>query len=44
MMEAFIGMDYDRGLLMLKDLVEKGSVPSKLDFIGEQKIESVNTA
>ncbi len=31
-MEAFIGMDYDRGLKMLKDYVELGEVPSKLSF------------
>lgn len=34
MMTAYIGMDYERGLLMLKDYVETGSVPSKLDFKG----------
>lgn len=35
-MAAFIGMDYRRGLEMLKDYVEKGSVPSKLEFKGIQ--------
>lgn len=35
-MEAFIGSDYERGLAMLKDLAETGSVPSRLDFEGEQ--------
>lgn len=30
MMEVMVGMDYNRGLLMLKDLVESGSVPSSL--------------
>ena len=34
MMTGWIGADYDRGLKMLKDLVETGSVPSKLDFTG----------
>ncbi|MEM8565258.1 MAG: SRPBCC family protein [Bacteroidota bacterium] len=34
MMEAFVGMDYDRGLAMLKDYVEDGEVHSKLDFKG----------
>jgi effector-binding domain-containing protein len=29
-MTAYIGMDYQRGLLMLKDYVETGSVPSQL--------------
>lgn len=37
--EAFIGMDYNRGLMMLKDYVEEGLVPSKLDFIGENSFE-----
>lgn len=36
MMTAFIGMDYVRGLAMLKDLAEIGNVPSKLEFLGEQ--------
>ena len=34
MMTAFIGSDYQRGLMMLKALVETGSVPSKLSFQG----------
>lgn len=34
MMEAFVGMDYERGLVMLKDYVETGEVPSKLGFDG----------
>ncbi|MEM6822045.1 MAG: GyrI-like domain-containing protein [Verrucomicrobiota bacterium] len=39
MMEALVGMDYQRGLLMLKDYLETGSVPSKLDISGAQEIE-----
>jgi predicted transcriptional regulator YdeE len=35
MMERLIGMDYDRGLLMLKDYIEKGSIDAKLEFLGE---------
>jgi predicted transcriptional regulator YdeE len=35
-MTNLIGMDYERGLLMLKDYVEDGEVHSKLDFQGEQ--------
>ena len=35
MMTAFIGMDYERGLNMLKDYAEDGEVHSKLDFKGE---------
>ena len=37
MMERLIGMDYDRGLLMLKDYIEKGSVGVKLEFLGEEE-------
>lgn len=36
MMKASIGMDYERGLRMLKDHLETGSVPSKLEFQGRQ--------
>ena len=35
MMQTFIGMDYERGLRLLKDYVEDGEVHSKLNFIGE---------
>lgn len=35
MMERMVGMDYDRGLLMLKDYIENGSVDVKLEFLGE---------
>lgn len=34
MTEAFIGMDYERGLNLLKDYVEDGKVHSALDFRG----------
>ncbi|MCS1411947.1 MAG: hypothetical protein M2R45_05149 [Verrucomicrobia subdivision 3 bacterium] len=34
MMTALVGMDYERGLKMLKDFIETGSVPSQLDFLG----------
>ncbi len=37
MMERMIGMDYDRGLLMLKEYIEKGSVDVKLEFLGESE-------
>jgi len=33
-METFIGMDYDRGLGMLKEFMEKGSVASAVDIEG----------
>ena len=35
-LRAYLGMDYDRGLMMLKDLVEIGSVPSYLEFLGRE--------
>ena len=34
MMMSMIGSDYDRGLKMLKDLLETGAVPSHLEFGG----------
>jgi effector-binding domain-containing protein len=36
MLTAFVGMDCQRGLNMLKDYLETGAVPSKLDFLGRQ--------
>lgn len=36
MMTAYIGADYQRGLMMLKAVIETGSNPSKLDFVGPQ--------
>lgn len=38
-MVAFIGMDFERGLQMLKDYAETGSVPSKLEFQGNGGFE-----
>lgn len=35
MMESFVGMDYERGLNLLKEYVEDGAVKSKLEFKGE---------
>ena len=35
MMEGFVGMDYERGLGMLKELIEEGKVHSKLNFEGQ---------
>ena len=34
MMISAIGMEYKRGLAMLKDYLKKGAVPSALDFVG----------
>lgn len=38
-MEVFIGMDYDRGLQMLKDYVEDGKVHSDLVFKPNQELK-----
>lgn len=48
MMTAFVGMDYERGLRMLKERIEDGTVKSKLEFKGESdfpatKYVGVNT-
>lgn len=37
MMQNMIGSDYDRGLNLLKDYVEKGEIESKLEFKGESQ-------
>jgi predicted transcriptional regulator YdeE len=42
LMERMISMDYDRGLLMLKDYVEKGKVEAKLEFLGESEYAGCN--
>ncbi len=42
MMERLIGMDYDRGLLMLKQYIEKSHVDAKLEFLGESQFEGIN--
>lgn len=36
--EMFIGLDYDRGLGMLKQLIENGSVPSRVEVLGIQSV------
>jgi len=38
-MKAFISMDYDRGLRMIRDLAQSGSVPSKTSIQGTTTIE-----
>ncbi|MDB0037950.1 SRPBCC family protein [bacterium] len=40
MMQTYIGMDYDRGLRLLKDYVEDGKVHSKLNFTGKETISN----
>ncbi len=41
MMETFVGMDYQRGLEMLKDYIEDGKVHSKLDIAGYTQYKGV---
>jgi predicted transcriptional regulator YdeE len=41
-MEAWISMDYMRGLLMLKDYVETGTVASKVNLKGIQDLPHLN--
>lgn len=40
MMISLIGMDYERGLKMLKDLAESGEVPSQLAFTSGKEIQA----
>ena len=42
MMVAMVGMDYQRGLKMLKPYIESGSNPSKLSFPGETQQAACN--
>ncbi len=37
MMETLVGMDYVRGLTMLKDVCETGEIPSSIEALGEEK-------
>ena len=41
MMVAFLGMDFDRGLKMLKDLVENGKIASEMTIEGMGQFEGV---
>ena len=41
MMTAFVGMDFQRGLNMLKDYVETGTVPSVLEFTGKESFSGI---
>ncbi|MCA9034123.1 MAG: SRPBCC family protein [Planctomycetaceae bacterium] len=44
MMKTFISMDYSRGLKMLKDWIETGSIPSKVIQHGVQQTEPLRMA
>jgi hypothetical protein len=39
MISAMIGQDFERGLLMLKEKLESGSLPSQLKFVGQVEAE-----
>lgn len=39
MMKSYIGMDYERGLMMLKEYLETGDVASHVVILGEMEIE-----
>ncbi len=41
-MEIYIGMDYDRGLKMLKEELEQGKINSELEFVGSTNYEGCN--
>lgn len=41
-MEVYIGMDYDRGLRMLKEEIEEGKIHSKLEFVGKTEFDACN--
>lgn len=41
-MEIYVGMDYDRGLKMLKEELEKGKIDSALEFVGDTNFEGCN--
>lgn len=44
MLKTFIGMDYQRGLTMIKDLLEKGTIPSRLVFHDREEVQGFKMA
>lgn len=42
MMSAYIAMDFNRGLTMIKDKVENGSVRSKVEILGNNSIKETD--
>lgn len=42
MMTSAIGMDYQRGLAMLKDLLKHGKISSSLDFMGPTQFDGLS--
>ena len=43
-MEAFIGMDYERGLKMLKEWIEQGEIPTQTKILGVQSVGPLQMA
>lgn len=43
-MVSMIGMDYERGLKMLKELIETGSVASKTEVLGTEQVGPMHVA
>ena len=41
-MEAYVGMDYERGLRLLKDFLEKGKIDSTIKVLGEYEFSETN--
>ncbi len=41
-METYVGMDYDRGLKMMKEELEEGKINSQLEFVGTTNFEACN--
>ena len=41
-MEGYVGMDYERGLYLLKDLAECGKVHSTMEFLGTENFDGCN--
>lgn len=44
MMEPMIGMDYERGLMMLKDLIETGQILSQTKILGVESVGPLRMA
>ncbi len=44
MMKGLIGMDYDRGLKMLKEWIETGSINSQTNVLGVQQVGPIHMA
>ena len=41
-METFVGMDYERGLKMLREYIETGNILSDTDIVGTEAVQSID--